>query len=215
MIAAMSATVTPQPPTEEVHDEEMPLLDDNQIESNIETLYAAVPFLARIGSDGEGDEMDQVLIQRCVDSLNRVCEARHIRTAGEEQQIETSVIVLLWFLAFSIGFTATFMQCGNLKLQRAMITLVIVGLMFSMIVLVDVWQPWCGFIQVDTSIFDKVRYDISLVLIDEQSDAAAMMADGSSTNINIDHEKELKRAQKRRSSIIALCSPHEESNQMV
>lgn len=48
--------------------------------SSIESLYAAVPFLAQIASDGEGDEMDRVLIQRSVDALNRVCEARHTRT---------------------------------------------------------------------------------------------------------------------------------------
>jgi hypothetical protein len=37
--------------------------------SSIESLYAAIPFLAEIGSDGEGDEMDRVLIQRTVRSL--------------------------------------------------------------------------------------------------------------------------------------------------
>ena len=39
--------------------------------SSIEALYAAIPFLAEIASDGEGDEMDRVLIQRVVDALNR------------------------------------------------------------------------------------------------------------------------------------------------
>ena len=45
-------------------------LMDGSAKSNIETLYAAVPFLSKIGSDGEGDEMDRVLVQRTVDSVS-------------------------------------------------------------------------------------------------------------------------------------------------
>eukprot|EP01047_Picozoa_sp_COSAG01_P089072 COSAG01_NODE_21270_length_910_cov_1.574599_1_plen_91_part_10 len=47
--------------------------------SSIETVFAAVPFLAKIADDGDGDEMDRVLVQRTIDMLNKVSEARNIR----------------------------------------------------------------------------------------------------------------------------------------
>lgn len=47
--------------------------------SHIETVYAAVPFLAKIADDGDGDEMDRVLVQRTIDMLNKVSEARNVR----------------------------------------------------------------------------------------------------------------------------------------
>ena len=40
--------------------------------TSIETLYAAIPFLAKIADDGDGDEMDRVLVQRTIDMLNKV-----------------------------------------------------------------------------------------------------------------------------------------------
>lgn len=72
--------------------------------SSIEALYAAVPFLSEIASDGEGDEMDRVLIQRVVDSLNRVTEARHQRESAERGSVSLVTFVFLIMLAMFTFF---------------------------------------------------------------------------------------------------------------
>lgn len=72
--------------------------------SSIEALYAAVPFLSEIASDGEGDEMDRVLIQRAVDSLNRVTEARHQRESAERGSVSLLTFVFLILLAMFTFF---------------------------------------------------------------------------------------------------------------
>lgn len=72
--------------------------------SSIEALYAAVPFLSEIASDGEGDEMDRVLIQRVVDSLNRVTEARHQRESAERGSSSILTFVFLIMLAMFTFF---------------------------------------------------------------------------------------------------------------
>lgn len=72
--------------------------------SSIEALYAAVPFLSEIASDGEGDEMDRVLIQRVVDSLNRVTEARHQRESAERGSVSLVTFVFLIMLALFTFF---------------------------------------------------------------------------------------------------------------
>eukprot|EP01047_Picozoa_sp_COSAG01_P068234 COSAG01_NODE_9816_length_2333_cov_19.949013_1_plen_82_part_00 len=40
--------------------------------SDIESLYAAIPYLSRIADDGGGDEMDRVVVERTIDMLNSV-----------------------------------------------------------------------------------------------------------------------------------------------
>lgn len=183
-------------------------LMDGSAKSNIETLYAAVPFLSKIGSDGEGDEMDRVLVQRTVDSLNRVCEARHHRLSSEKHTVAVSVYALLVFLALSLLFGVVFMQTGNHRLQHAMILLSTAAAVISMGVLVDVSQPWRGFIRVDTSIFDDLRQDISVVV--GASGASHTRSKGSNklsrttSGTSIDYSMELRRAKVRRASIIAV-----------
>jgi hypothetical protein len=78
--------------------------NDAVLISSIEALYAAVPFLSDIASDGEGDEMDRVLIQRVVDSLNRVTEARHQRESAERGSVSLLTFVFLIMLAIFTFF---------------------------------------------------------------------------------------------------------------
>lgn len=47
--------------------------------SNIETLYAAMPSLDQIASDGVDDALDRVVITRIIDMINAVSQVRHGR----------------------------------------------------------------------------------------------------------------------------------------
>ena len=93
--------------------------------------------------------------------LNNVAQARQHRLACEAQDMETPVVALLMFLALSVSFGILFMQMGSLKLQLAFVILVCVGLFVSMLILIDVWQPWSGFIQVRGSVAFRARQTIN------------------------------------------------------
>jgi hypothetical protein len=55
--------------------------------SNIETLYAAMPSLDQIASDGDNDALDRAVVTRIVDMINDVSQARSIReTAIHNEQ---------------------------------------------------------------------------------------------------------------------------------
>ena len=136
--------------------------------SSIESLYAAIPFLAEIGSDGEGDEMDRVLIQRTVDALNRVCEARHSRISEERHAVSSFTFAFLSMLSLFTFYGTLFLQFGSKNLNLSVVIMTAVSLVVAMTVLMDVALPWRGFITVDTGIFTSIRQDISLVL--EQED---------------------------------------------
>ena len=49
--------------------------------------------------------------------MNGVSQARAHRLSFEEQEVETSVLVLLMFLASSLMFGVLFVQTGSLALQ--------------------------------------------------------------------------------------------------
>ena len=61
--------------------------DGDDAKAAVETLYAAIPFLAKISDDGDGDEMDRVLVQRTVDMLNKVSEARNVRETASHDTV--------------------------------------------------------------------------------------------------------------------------------
>lgn len=74
-----------------------------------------------------------------------------------------------------------------------MSALVGTGLIVSMVVLLDVWSPWVGFIQVSTSTFDKVREDIATVLllsVDADDDVVPAL------DVGIDHN-----------AVLEVCTP--------
>ena len=136
--------------------------------SSIEALYAAVPFLSEIASDGEGDEMDRVLIQRVVDSLTRVTEARHQRESAERGSVSMITFVFLVMLAMFTFFGVFFLQVGSTALTSCVVAMTGLSLTLAIVILMDVSLPWRGFITVDTGIFVSIRRDISLVLDNEQ-----------------------------------------------
>jgi hypothetical protein len=107
------------------------------LQSSIESLYAAVPFLAEIASDGEGDEMDRVLIQRVVDALNRVCEARHRRVSEERHSVSMMTFTFLTVLAIFTFYGVAFLQMGTGGLTSSLVIMAGVSLLMSMGVLVS------------------------------------------------------------------------------
>ena len=142
--------------------------DSNDDGSSIEALYAAVPYLAKIASDGEGDEMDRVLIQRVVDSLNKVCEARHQRESAERGSVSVLTFLFLTMLAFFTFFGTYFLQVGSTTLTNCVVVMTGLSLTCSVIILMDVSLPWRFAIQVDTGIFSVICQDISFVLAHEK-----------------------------------------------
>ncbi len=113
------------------------------LHSSIESLYAAIPFLAEIASDGEGDEMDRVLIQRVVDALNRVCEARHRRVSEERHSVSMMTFVFLTVLAAFTFYGVSFLQMGAGGLTSSVVIMTGVSLLMSMAVLVSC-VDFCG-----------------------------------------------------------------------
>jgi hypothetical protein len=136
--------------------------------SSIETLYAAIPFLSQIGSDGDGDEMDRVLVQRTVDLLNSACQARQIRVSQERRNISPYVYGFLLQMALMTYFGVLFLHAGSAALNSAVCLATLLTLTTAMMILADLAQPYKGFVQVDTNIFSSIRTDISLVLSEEE-----------------------------------------------
>jgi hypothetical protein len=167
------------------------------MQASIESLYAAIPFLADIASDGEGDEMDRVLIQRVVDALNRVCEARHRRVSEERHSVSPMTFVFLMMLAIFTFYGVCFLQMGAGGLISSVVAMSGLSLLASMVVLADVAMPWRGFIVVDTAIFVSIRKDISLVLGQEQDATAAGSAVavvGATGSVGIDQHQHIAAA---------------------
>lgn len=111
--------------------------NDQVLHSSIESMYAAIPFLAEIASDGEGDEMDRVLIQRVVDALNRVCEARHRRVSEERHSVSMMTFSFLTVLAIFTFYGVSFLQMGAEGLTSSVVVMTGVSLLMSMAVLVS------------------------------------------------------------------------------
>lgn len=137
---------------------------DRPTPSNVETLYAAIPFLAAIGSDGDGDEMDRVLVQRTVDTLNAACQARQIRVSQERRNISPYVYAFLGQMAMMTYFSSLFLHTGSYALNNAVCIATLLSMATSMMILSDLDKPYNGFVTVDTNIFSAIRNDVSLVL---------------------------------------------------
>lgn len=125
--------------------------------SNVEILYATIPFLSEIGSDGDGDDMDRVLVQRTVDALNAASEARQIRVSQEKRNISYVVYCFLWQLAFATYLGVIFLQTGSQLLNTCVSLMTITSVTTSMLILADLEKPYNGLVRVETDIFDIVN----------------------------------------------------------
>jgi|EP01043_Picozoa_sp_COSAG02_P039842 hypothetical protein len=136
--------------------------------SNVEILYATIPFLSEIGSDGDGDDMDRVLVQRTVDALNASSEARQIRVSQEKRNISPIVYCFLWQMAFVTYLGVIFLQVGSQLMNSSVALLTITSVTTSMLILADLEKPYDGLVRVETDIFNTIRRDISVVLHDAE-----------------------------------------------
>ncbi len=136
--------------------------------SNVEILYATIPFLSEIGSDGDGDDMDRVLVQRTVDALNASSEARQIRVSQEKRNISPIVYCFLWQMAFVTYLGVIFLQVGSHLMNTCVALLTITSVTTSMLILADLEKPYDGLVRVETDIFNTIRRDISVVLHDAE-----------------------------------------------
>jgi len=169
--------------------------------SNVEILYATIPFLSEIGSDGDGDDMDRVLVQRTVDALNASSEARQIRVSQEKRNISPYVYCFLWQMAFVTYLGVIFLQAGSQMMNTCVALLTITSVTTSMLILADLEKPYDGLVRVETDIFNTIRRDISVVLHDAEGAVGELQepALGASGSDEADHPQEDSRPARIRS----------------
>eukprot|EP01043_Picozoa_sp_COSAG02_P061769 COSAG02_NODE_8366_length_2596_cov_19.291280_1_plen_595_part_00 len=154
--------------------------------SNIETLYAAVPFLSKICNDGENDEMDRVLVQRTIDMINKVSEARSIRETATHNSLSWITLLFLLEMGIITFFGVMMLQNGSELLNFLLPLLTFIALLSSVLFLADLALPFTGIVQVDTSIFDRIRQSISEVLVSVNQDQCRTLWVGSVPRSMID-----------------------------
>ncbi len=154
--------------------------------SNIETLYAAVPFLSRICNDGQNDEMDRILVQRTIDMINKVTEARSIRETATHNNLCWINLLFLLEMGIITFFGVLLLQSGTQTLNIVLPLLTLVALLSSVLFLADLALPFAGVVQVDTSIFDRIRHSISKVLASVHQDQCRTLWVGSIPRSMID-----------------------------
>jgi hypothetical protein len=138
--------------------------------SSIETLYAAIPYLSKICNDGENDEMDRLLVQRTIDMINKVSEARSIRETATHNGLSWITLLFLLEMALITFVGVTLLQNGSRVLNIMLPVLTLIALVSSVLFLADLALPFSGVVQVDTSIFDRIRNSIAEVLAEVAGD---------------------------------------------
>lgn len=151
----------------------------SDVSSNIETLYAAVPFLSKICNDGENDEMDRVLVQRTIDMINKVSEARSIRETATHNSLSWITLLFLLEMGIITFFGVMMLQNGSELLNFLLPLLTFIALLSSVLFLADLALPFTGIVQVDTSIFDRIRHSIGEVLVSVNQDQCRTLWVGS------------------------------------
>lgn len=154
--------------------------------SSIETLYAAIPYLSKICNDGENDEMDRVLVQRTIDMINKVSEARSIRETATHNSVSWITLLFLLEMGIITFFGVMMLQNGSELLNVVLPLLTFIALLSSVLFLADLALPFAGIVQVDTSIFDRIRQSISEVLVSVNQDQCRTLWVGSVPRSMID-----------------------------
>ena len=132
--------------------------------SNIETLYAAMPSLDAIASDGDGDALDRSVIARIIDMINNVSEARATRETAIHNEHHWLTYAFLAEMGIATVFGVLMLQFGSTLTNTLLPSMIILALFSSMVFLADLEHPFDGFVEVDVSIFDRIRRSISDVL---------------------------------------------------
>jgi hypothetical protein len=116
------------------------------------------------GGGTDADVIDRLLLERTVDLINQVVQARLLRLTSEKRRISKWVWALLILLAMSSFYGVLLIQGGSLVLNMAFCGITIVVMTSAFVVLTDMEQPFSGFVQIDTSMFLLIRRDIRVVL---------------------------------------------------
>ena len=152
--------------------------DVNNGRSNIETLYAAMPSLERIASDGDTsaagektDALDRAVISRIIDMVNQVSQARSVRETAVHNEHHWITYAFLFEMGLITTFGVLLLQFGNAELNILLPTLIILAIFSSMVFLADLEHPFDGLVTVDVSIFDRIRRSISDVLTEVSVDS--------------------------------------------
>ena len=172
--------------------------------SDVETLYAAVPFLAKIADDGEGDNMDRMLVERAIDMLNQVSGARSARETLLNNQHSLIQFIFLGEFCMATCFGVSLMECGSRALNIVLPLVTVTTLISSIYFLADLERPFRGWVVVDTRIFDRIRESIGEVLSAEQEDDATTVWVGAipATVVEGDDPQEWSQA------VASLLRPH-------
>jgi hypothetical protein len=108
--------------------------------------------------------IDRLLLERTVDIINQVVQARLLRLTSEKRRISKWVWGLLILLAMSSFYGVLLIQGGSMILNLAFCGITIVVMTSAFVILTDMEQPFSGFVQVDTSMFLLIRRDVRIVL---------------------------------------------------
>ena len=139
--------------------------------ANTETLFAAVPHLDAVCQDCDS-EMQRILVQRTIDMLDKVSEARSIRETATHDSLSWMTSLFLLEMGAVTMFGVCMLQTGSDALDLTLQLLTLVCLASSEALLADLALPFSGIVQVDRSIFFRIQRSISGVLVATQAQLA-------------------------------------------
>jgi hypothetical protein len=147
------------------------------------------------GGGTDADVIDRLLLERTVDLINQVVQARLLRLTSEKRRISKWVWALLILLAMSSFYGVLLIQGGSLVLNMAFCGITIVVMTSAFVVLTDMEQPFSGFVQIDTSMFLLIRRDIRVVLRSahmEQLHSISKQGGGAAASLTVSQHEVLE-----------------------
>jgi hypothetical protein len=174
------------------HDGEWLISDDasdtNAESSSIETLFATVPFLSLMCADCHMDAVHRdtarTLVEQTVEMLKKVSEARSFRETATHDDLSWITSLFLLEMGWIVLMCVCILHTGYAALDLTLQLLTLGSLVTSLLLLADLARPFDGIMQVDVSIFGRIRKSISASLTIANADARASsrMSSRSSRN---------------------------------
>ena len=132
--------------------------------------------------------MDRVLVQRTIDMINHVSQARSVRETATHNGLSWITLLFLLEMGIITFFGVLMLQTGTAALNITLPVLTLVALVSSVLFLADLALPFAGIVQVDVSIFDRIRQSISAVLASVNQDQCTTLWVGRVPRSMIDCE---------------------------
>ena len=186
------------------HDGEWLISDDasdtNAESSSIETLFATVPFLSLMCADCHMDAVHRdtarTLVEQTVEMLKKVSEARSFRETATHDDLSWITSLFLLEMGWIVLMCVCILHTGYAALDLTLQLLTLGSLVTSLLLLADLARPFDGIMQVDVSIFGRIRKSISASLIIANADARASsrMSSRSSRNTCSGHSQSTVRS---------------------